>query len=195
MMTPIIAKAIASFAAVPSARPTAAPTPARPAAARLRRTVNSPITAPTNGPTRTPKMPKNSPTMAPRVARVTARAEAPYRRAPNAPAMKSTTTANTVKAPSRPSDQGPMYWNYSAHAASSAPMNINGAPGKIGSRSPIAPMAISTPAAIHRTIVAASKLAQFKSGVRSFSLCHALSRTCVRDLMRQPSGVRTYTSS
>ena len=36
-MTPIIAKAIASFAAVPSARPSAAPKPARPAAARLRR--------------------------------------------------------------------------------------------------------------------------------------------------------------
>ena len=70
-------------------------------------------------------------------------------------------------------------------------MKINGAPGKTGSTSPIAPIVISTPEAIQSTTVAASKLAQFKSGVRSFSLCHALLRTCVRDLMRQPSGVRT----
>jgi hypothetical protein len=37
-------------------------------------------------------------------------------------------------------------------------MKISGAPGKIGSTSPSAPIVISTPAAIHRTIVAGSTL-------------------------------------
>ena len=40
-------------------------------------------------------------------------------------------------------------------------MKINGAPGKIGSMSPSAPITISTPEAIHRTIVAGSKRASF----------------------------------
>ena len=157
MMTPIIANAMASFAAVPSARPIAAPTPARPAAARLRRTESSPITAPMNGPMSTPTMPKKRPKMAPIVAPQTARADAPNRFAPNAPAMKSTATANTVNAPSKANDQGPRYAKSSAHAASNAPMKINGAPGKIGSMSPSVPIAINTPEAIHRITVAVSK--------------------------------------
>lgn len=156
MITPIIEKAIASFAAVPSASPSAVPTPARPAATRLRRTESSPMTAPMNGPTMTPTMPKKIPTIAPSVAPVTARADAPNRRAPNAPAMKSTATAKAVSTPSNVSDQGPRYVKSSAQAARNAPMKINGAPGKIGNATPSAPMTISTPAAINRKIVAGS---------------------------------------
>ena len=49
-----------------------------------------------------------------------------------------------------------MYAKSSAHAASNAPRKINGAPGKIGSIRPSAPMTISTPAAIQSTIVTGS---------------------------------------
>jgi hypothetical protein len=75
--------------------------------------------------------------------------------------MKSTATANTVRTPSKVNDQGPMYAKSSAQAASNAPMKINGAPGKIGSMSPSAPIAISTPEAIHKAIVAGSTRASF----------------------------------
>ena len=159
-MTPIMAKAIASFAAVPSARPSAAPTPARLAAARLRRTESSPTTAPMNGPTSTPTMPKKSPTMR---AESRARHGAPRRAEPfHAERARDEIDGHRERRQDAEHDQRPepKYAKSSAQAASNAPRKINGEPGNTGSTRPSAPMTISTPAAIHSTIVTGSKRSQ-----------------------------------